>query len=121
MGVTTVSATTIIPTPVASYMFPGCVKLPELTIKKFNGEVAKWRDTFESTIHKSPSLSAIEKFSYLQSLLESSAAEAVSGLSLTSANYEEAISTLKKRYGNRQLIVSRHMDILMNLESVSSQ
>ena len=91
------------------------VKLPELTIKKFNGEVAKWStfwDKVESTIHMSPSLSAIEKLSYLQSLLESSAAEAVSGLSLTSANYEEAISILKKWYGNRQLIVSRYIDIL---------
>ena len=102
---------------------PSRVKLPELTLRKFNGDLTKWGtfwDTFESTIHKSPLLSPVEKFSYLQSLLESSAAEAVSGLAVTAANYEEAIKILKRRYGNKQLIISRHMDVLMNLEGVSS-
>ena len=50
-------------------------------------------ETFESTIQNSPALSPIKKFSYLQSLLESSAAKAVT---LT----EEAISTLEKRLRN---------------------
>ena len=49
------------------------------------------------------------------------AAEAVSGLTLTAANYEEAVATLKRRFGNKQLIVSCHMDLLFNLESVTSQ
>ena len=36
---------------------PARVKLPELTLKKFSGYLAKWNsfcDTFESTIHRSP-------------------------------------------------------------------
>ena len=61
------------------------------------------------------------KFSYLLTLLESSAAEAVAGLALSPANYKEAVGMLKKRYGNKQLINSRHMDVLMNLETVGSQ
>ena len=28
---------------------------------------------------------------------------------------------LKKRFGNRQLIVNRHMDLLLNLDAVTSQ
>ena len=54
------------------------------------------------------------------SLVESSAAEAIAGLTITAANYEEAIATLKKRFGNAQLIVSRHMDALLNVTTVSS-
>ena len=61
-----------------------------------------------------PSLTGSDKFNYLRSLLKGTAREAISGLMLTEANYEEAIGILKKRFGNRQQIISRHMDILMN-------
>ena len=87
-------------------------------------ELTKWStfwDTFEATIHNNPALAPVQKFTYLQSLLELSAAETISGLALTAANYVEAISTLKKRYGNKQLIVSKHMEVLMNLEMVGSE
>lgn len=57
-------------------------------------------------------LGFIDKFSYLHSLLDSIASDAIAGLTLTSANYEEAISTLKRRFGNEQLIVSKHIDAL---------
>lgn len=93
------------------------VKLPEITLKRFRGDLSKWStfwDTFESTVDKSPALSDVDKFSYLQSLLEGPAAEAISGLSLTSVNYSEAIEVLKKRFGNTQLIISKHMDTLVS-------
>ena len=37
-----------------------------------------------------PSLSPVDKFNYLTSVVESTAAEAIVGLTLTAANYEEA-------------------------------
>ena len=52
--------------------------------------------------------------------MESSAAEAIAGLTVTSANYEEAIATLKKRFGNPQLIVDRHMESLLRKSAVLS-
>ena len=63
---------------------------------------------------------AVDKFNYLNSLLEGPALAAVAGLKLTTANYCEAIDTLKKRLGNKQQIISRHMDTLLELESVTS-
>ena len=39
---------------------------------------------------------------------------------LTSANYEEAIATLKRRFGNEKVIVSKHMDALLVLQTVAS-
>ena len=72
-------------------------------------------DTFESAVHKNPTLSSINKFNYLNSLLESAAAEAIAGLTLTSANYEEAVAILKQCLGNKQLIVNCHVDLLLNL------
>ena len=37
-----------------------------------------------------------------------------------SAKYEEAVATLRRRFGNTQLIVSKHMDALLNLPAVTS-
>ncbi len=99
------------------------VRLPKLSLTKFGGDVTKWTtfwDTFESSVHNNTTLSDIERFSYLSSLLESDASEAIAGLTLTSANYTEAVSTLKRRFGNKQTIINRHMDTLLHLEPVTS-
>ena len=106
----------------APYSVPK-VKLPKLSLKTFNGDLTTWItfwDNFESSIHNNPDLSAIDKFNYLNSLLEGNAATAISGLTLSSANYDEAVVILKKRFGNRQQIITKHMDVLLSLEAVTS-
>ena len=75
------------------------VKLPKLTIKKFNRDLTKWVtfwDLFESAIHSNPTLLNIGKFSYLHFFLDSMVFDAIASLTLTSANYEEAIATLRE-------------------------
>ena len=49
------------------------------------------------------------------------ALEAISGLTLTGANYDEAIVILQKRFGNKQLIINKHMEQLLNSDGVTSQ
>lgn len=53
-------------------------------------------------------------------MLDREAANAVSGLALTSVNYDEAISILQKRFRDCQQIVSKHMETLLNLEPVTT-
>ena len=99
------------------------IKLPKLTIQSFDRDVTLWTpfwDSYDSAIHQNPSLSEVDRFNYLRSLLRGTAREAVSGLMLTTANYQEAIDILKRRFGNKQQIISRHMDILMTTEAVTS-
>ena len=63
------------------------IKLPKLTLRKFNGDITNWItfwDSYESTIHLNPELSAVDKFNYLTSLVEKTAAETIAGLSVTS-------------------------------------
>ena len=99
------------------------VKLPKLSLKKFNGDLTRWTtfwDIFEAAVHRNPALTNIDKFSYLTSSLESTAAEAIAGLKLTSANYNEAVATLNRRFGNKQSIINRHMELLLRLEAVTS-
>ena len=57
-------------------------------------------DSFESPIDGSTLLSQIDKFKYLWSLVEKSAGEAISGITLTADNYTEAVTILKRRFGN---------------------
>jgi len=44
-------------------------------------------------------------------MVERIAHDAISGLTLTSANYQEAIAILKKRFGNIKAIIAKHMNI----------
>ena len=97
------------------------VKLPKLDLRKFDGDISKWSsfwDAFESSVHNNTKLAPIDKFNYLNSLLVKSASEAISILSLTAANYDEAVAILKRRFGNKQLIINRHMVTLLNINSV---
>ena len=99
------------------------VKLPKLTLRKFGGDWTSWVtfwDSFESSIHQNPDLSQVDKFNYLHSLLDGTAAEAIAGLALTSSNYEEAVKLLRKRFGNKQQQISKHMDVLLQLDGVNS-
>ena len=48
-------------------------------------------------IHKNSKLATFDKFNYLNSLLDKNASEAIAGLAITKANYEEAIAILKSR------------------------
>ena len=100
------------------------IELPKLELKKFDGDHRKWIsfwDSFEASVHNNESLTENDKFNYLNSLLERSATAAISGLILGASNYEEAIDILKPRFGNKQQIINRHMEVLLNLESVTSR
>ncbi len=118
------------PTPAASAPTPTStphvnrVKLPKLSLPHFSGNITRWAtfwDSYESAVHENTELTDVDKFNYLRSLLERTAYEAISGLTLSSANYREAIDILQKRFGNKQLIISKHMEILLNTEAVTSE
>ena len=48
------------------------------------------------------------------------ALKSISGLTLTNKNYGKALTILKERYGNKQVIVSTYIEKLANLQVVSS-
>ena len=99
------------------------VKLPKISLPHFKGNLMRWTpfwDSFNSAVHQNPHLSRIDKFNYLRSLLEGTAYDAVAGLALSDANYEEAIEILRRRFGNKQLIIAKHMDSLLNASAITS-
>ena len=99
------------------------VCLPKLEIDKFDGDVINWSsfwDQFTSAIHENDSLSEINKFTYLKSFLCDSAKLTISGRSLSSENYKEAIDLLKQRYGNTQVLINAFMKKFVQLPAVQN-
>jgi len=99
------------------------VRLPKLEVRKFNGRVQEWQefwDAFESAIDQNESLTAVDKFAYLQSLVTEPARSTIVGFSLTAVNYMAAVNVLKKKYGKETAIQRAHVNDLLNLALVFS-
>ena len=99
------------------------VVLPKIELPKFDGNIVNWQtfwDQFESSVHKQEGLSHIHKFNYLKSLLTSTASECIAGLAMTNENYEEAVSLLKERFGNKQLLIDAYVESFIDLPAVKS-
>jgi hypothetical protein len=97
--------------------------LPKLYLPKFRGDVKRWSafwESFESLVHKNEEMSPIDKFNYLNSLLEGEAARAIQGLPLTNANYNVVVEILRERCGKPQTIIAAHMDDLLKLPTLSA-
>ena len=97
-------------------------KLPKLTLPRFRGEITHWItfwDSYNSAVHNNPALSKVDKFNYLNSLLEGAAKRSIQGLTLSDANYDSAVEILEQRFGKPQQIISAHMEELLKLPSCS--
>ena len=100
------------------------VKLPKIELPTYSGKYTDWCtfwDTFDSTVHKNPTLSDVERFHYLATSLSGSAAAAIRGLRVTNDNYAEAINILKERFGDKNRIITAHLEDLMKLPDVSEK
>ncbi len=81
------------------------VKVPKIDMPTFDGDILKWQtfwDQFESCVHNQSDMSEIDKFTYLQRALSSTARNCISGLMLTKENYAAAIEMLWKRTSTAQ-------------------
>ncbi|XP_052799094.1 uncharacterized protein LOC128230690 [Mya arenaria] len=93
-------------------------KLPHLSLPNFNGDITKWQtfwDCYKSSVYSNHTLSDVQKFSYLRSLLHESAASSIAGFPLTNANYAKAVELLKERFGQTHKIISSYMQSLLEL------
>ena len=92
-----------------------------MELKRFNGDPTNWREfieCFEATIDKNTQISNIEKMNYLTIHLEGEAEAALKGLKLCNDNYETAKDLLKERFGDKQTLISCHMNKLFSLNNV---
>ena len=93
-------------------------RLPKLVFPVFYGDVTQWTsfwDSYKSAVHENVQLSKVDKFNYLQGLLDGPAARSIKGLPLSEGNYDSVIEILKQRFNKPQLIISTHMDKLVKI------
>ena len=62
----------------------------------------------------------MDKFNYLLGLLSDGAKDCVNELTLSAEKYVQAKEILQNRFGNPQLVISAHMESLVNLPAVTS-
>ena len=72
--------------------------------------------SFESSIEKNDSLTAVDKVNYLIKILEGEAFRMIQGVEIVEENYEHAKKTLQQCFGHKQRIIQAHMDSLLKLQ-----
>ncbi|XP_055590277.1 uncharacterized protein LOC129742403 [Uranotaenia lowii] len=110
--------------PIESSASLARVKLPEIRLPSFDGQINLWitfRDSFDSLINSNHQLTKMDKFTYLRSALTGEALQEVSSIELSAANYEVAWAALKNRYENRKLIVKTYVDALFNVAAMHKE
>ena len=93
-------------------------KLPKLDLSKFDGSVLEWQsfwDSFDSAIHSNSTLSEVQIFNYLKSLLEGEASNTIAGFALTHTNYVKAVDLLHERFGQTHKIIQSYTQALLDM------
>ena len=107
--------------PKATYSNLPIVKLPKLTITKFNGTYTDWVrfwGQFEVEIDR-PDVPHVTKFSYLKELLSQNVRLLVDGLPFNAEGYERAKVILRSKFGKTSEIVNAHIKIIMDLPTIT--
>lgn len=100
------------------------VKLPTIKLPRFSGSYDNWlefRDTFFSLIHDNDDIDEINKFHYLRSSLEGSAAVIIQSIEFSANNYTTAWELLCDRFDNKRLLINNHVSALFNLEPITKE
>ena len=94
-------------------------KPPPITVPSFSGDQVNWIEfdsLFCAIIDSNPSLSDVEKFQHLKTLVKDDAARVINSFQLKAENYKPAYEKLKRRYGNDQDITETYFRKIATLE-----
>ncbi|KRY47805.1 hypothetical protein T03_15691 [Trichinella britovi] len=97
-------------------------RLPEMELPQFSGKVLEFTTfwaQFEASIHNRSDMDAATKFTYLISSTEGRARSSIEGILLTAANYTQAVSIFKARFGRPRMVVREHLTALWKLPACS--
>lgn len=109
---------------VATNINQSAVKLPSVNIPEFSGkysEYIQFKNSFDALIDSNESLSAIQKFYYLKSVLKGEASELIHNLTVTADNYHLARTLLQDRFENKKIIVNSHITEIFNCPNLTKE
>ena len=99
----------------------GNVRLPQISLPTFDGDITEWAsflELFDAVLASSGNLDDVNKLFYLKSAPKGNAFKIVESLATTGANYKEARDLLINRFGNRRCVVQGHLRGLMEQPDV---
>ncbi|XP_074655643.1 uncharacterized protein LOC141909156 [Tubulanus polymorphus] len=82
--------------------------LPKIKLPIFNGDAAewpRWESLFEALVHSQPDLNNVEKMTHLQSAVTGPPQQLISGMMFDGSQYDDALNSLRNRYGKEDDIV----------------
>ncbi|XP_047037745.1 uncharacterized protein LOC124642965 [Helicoverpa zea] len=100
------------------------IKLPTIKLPTFDGNYLKWlefKDTFLSVVDSNLEIPHINKFHYLRSALEGSAAVVIKSIEFSAKNYKVAWDLLCQRFENKDILVNNHLTALFNIEPLKRE
>ncbi|XP_055309087.1 uncharacterized protein LOC129572976, partial [Sitodiplosis mosellana] len=101
------------------------VKLPTISIPKFDGSKAlEWTtfyDTFSSLVDQNEKIPKISKMHYLRDSLKGEAFRSISKLPASDVNYEIAWKILQEQYHNKRAIVNNCLKSFIFQDSIKTQ
>ncbi|XP_038106740.1 uncharacterized protein LOC119766331 [Culex quinquefasciatus] len=100
------------------------VRLPQIELPMFDGELDNWipfRDAFKSLIHNNNSLSAVDKFHYLNSVLDPRVKRLYDSTKVTAANYKITWDLLVERFDQKRFLIKNHISALFNVEAIAKE
>lgn len=83
-------------------------------------EFSSFIDLYGALVDKNTSLSEIEKFNYLLSVLDGPPLSLIRTIPRTSDNYEIAYNTLNNRYSNKRIIAQMHSAAIENTSKINA-
>lgn len=98
------------------------VRLPEIILPSFDGDVTKWltfKDRFTSMVHDVVELSEVTKLQYLLTALKGDAATLYDHTQLVAENYEATWKSLHDRYDDSKRIKREYFKALYQLEPMN--
>uniref|UniRef100_A0A8D8M962 Peptidase aspartic putative domain-containing protein n=1 Tax=Cacopsylla melanoneura TaxID=428564 RepID=A0A8D8M962_9HEMI len=95
------------------------VRLPELKLPTFSGEVTEWlsfSDTFQCLVVENNELTDVQKLQYLKSCLTGHALAEIINLATTNDNFAVAWKLLQDRFQNNKVIVRGYLQGIVNVQ-----
>lgn len=98
------------------------LRLPKIEITPFDGNYDHWQnfsDIFIATVGNNSTLSNALKMQHLKTLLTGEAADVISTMAITDANYQKAWDLLKDRYDNKRALITHHLNKLSSIPTIT--
>jgi len=99
-------------------------KLSEIKLLEFSGDFTKWiffKNSFETTIHRDPDLTPMQKYQYLIGQLQGEARQVIQVFTISDDNYWNAWKLLKDTYDNTMLIIEIHLEALLQFSDITKE